>query len=86
MHPIPGTNEIATLRELSIEELSDLYDSERQLAEALPRFSAAVCNDNLRFAFLGRRSGRRCTSLAWKKFLHSSMRLRRDNEAKGWRV
>ena len=40
-----------TLNELLIEELRDLYSVETQLSRALPRFSKAASNDELKQAF-----------------------------------
>lgn len=40
-----------SMRELLIDELSDLYSAERQLVDALPKMAKAAGNENLRTAF-----------------------------------
>jgi ferritin-like metal-binding protein YciE len=40
-----------SLRELLIEELSDLYSAEKQLVAALPKMAKAANSENLRAAF-----------------------------------
>ena len=40
-----------SLRELLIDELSDLYSAEKQLVEALPKMAKAAASENLRSAF-----------------------------------
>jgi ferritin-like metal-binding protein YciE len=40
-----------SMRELLIDELSDLYSAEKQMLEALPKMAKAACSDNLRAAF-----------------------------------
>jgi ferritin-like metal-binding protein YciE len=40
-----------SLRELLIDELSDLYSAEKQLVVALPKMAKAATSDNLRTAF-----------------------------------
>jgi ferritin-like metal-binding protein YciE len=42
---------IETMKELLGEELKDLYDAEKQLVRALPRFAKAVFDGELRDAF-----------------------------------
>lgn len=42
-----------SLRELLIDELSDLYSAEKQLVAALPKMAKAATNANLKSAFLG---------------------------------
>ena len=40
-----------SIRELLIEEMSDLYDAEKQLVKALPKMAKAASNSQLREAF-----------------------------------
>jgi ferritin-like metal-binding protein YciE len=42
---------IATLDELFVEEIRDLYDAEKQLTKALPKMAQAATSDELRSAF-----------------------------------
>jgi len=42
---------IDTVEELLLEELKDLYDAEKQLVRALPKFAKAASDDELREAF-----------------------------------
>src|SRR5271165_6893412 len=42
---------IATLNELFVEEIRDLYDAEKQLTKALPKMAKAAASDELRAAF-----------------------------------
>jgi len=44
-------SKVATMEELFIEELRDLYDAETQLTKALPKMSQAAVSDELRDAF-----------------------------------
>ena len=44
-------SKVATMEELFIEELRDLYDAETQLTKALPKMSEAATSDELREAF-----------------------------------
>src|SRR5947207_2591239 len=41
------------LRELLIDELSDLYSAEKQLVKALPKMAKAAASENLKAAFEG---------------------------------
>ncbi|MFT3867512.1 MAG: ferritin-like domain-containing protein [Nibricoccus sp.] len=51
MDQTPDFNKVLTLRELLIDELSDLYDAERQLVDILPKMAEAAQNENLRLTF-----------------------------------
>lgn len=51
MDQTPELNRIVTLRELLIDELSDLYDAERQLVDILSKMAEAAQNDQLKLAF-----------------------------------
>jgi ferritin-like metal-binding protein YciE len=42
---------VATMDELFIEEIRDLYDAEKQLTKALPKMAHAASSDDLRSAF-----------------------------------
>ena len=42
---------LATLHDLMIHELKDLYSAERQLVQALPKMARAATSDELRAAF-----------------------------------
>src|SRR6476469_8515105 len=42
---------VATMDELFIEEIRDLYDAEKQLTKALPKMSKAACSLELKDAF-----------------------------------
>jgi ferritin-like metal-binding protein YciE len=41
----------ATMNELFLDEIRDLYDAERQLTKALPKMAKASSSDDLRTAF-----------------------------------
>ena len=44
-------SKIATMDELFLDEISDLYDAEKQLTKALPKMAKAAASDQLRQAF-----------------------------------
>jgi ferritin-like metal-binding protein YciE len=47
----PIMPKVATMDELFIEEIRDLYDAEKQLTKALPKMAQAASSDDLRSAF-----------------------------------
>ncbi|HVW07125.1 MAG TPA: ferritin-like domain-containing protein [Bryobacteraceae bacterium] len=44
-------SKVATMEELFLEEIRDLYDAEKQLTKALPKMSKAACSEELKDAF-----------------------------------
>jgi len=42
---------VATMEDLFLDEIRDLYDAERQLTKALPKMADAASSDELRYAF-----------------------------------
>src|SRR5262249_33382667 len=78
--------ELASLRDLYVSELRDLYSAENQIVKALPKMAKAASATELQMPSRNTSNRRRSTCSGWKRFSTSWTSAPRVGSARRWKV